>query len=302
MAKSNDDIISPRLQHGILASALADLQKYGHDSSNGRKQITPRFTSLYNSPLSTYRGIIGTALRNEISTIENGYIPSQSEEQLSEKSFPKRPISLNGHKSLTSSMDTNYSVLQSARYTRQQKGNKRGMISRWLQDIAESTPDLSRKQITVSPRTGILGLLLKKKAKFQYEQTSDNTLSSSPDPTTSETNSVTKESRISQKNRSLLSLKNAERSHDKHLSLEDLDRTSINPSAESSQSILSRRDGLVKDRSSDFAKWSTHRSPSKESKSSITRLIDGDGYDDKSISVKVCLELDFIIHSFDLFN
>ncbi|VDO78309.1 unnamed protein product, partial [Onchocerca flexuosa] len=205
MAKQNDDIISPRFQNGILASALADLQKYDsvtfhYDENNGtnsisefklnsiltdaankaKNQRTSRLTSDYNSPLSTYRGIIGTALRNEDSPAENGYIPSQYEWQSlasiessfkilpSEKSLSKKPILSNGRKSLTNSLDhslsANSSALQSPRYTERHKGNKMGMISKWLQEISESTPDLNnRKEITdalVSPRTGILGSLL----------------------------------------------------------------------------------------------------------------------------------------------
>ncbi|VBB29877.1 unnamed protein product, partial [Acanthocheilonema viteae] len=323
MAKPNGDIISPRLKHGIIASALTDLQKY--DSSDGTnsipefpsksilinaankatKQATAQFTSDYNSPRSTYRGIIGTALRNEISTTENGYIPSQYEQRSlasietsfkllpSERSLPKEPISLNGRKPLTTSLDTNCSALQSARYTGRQKGNKRGMISKWLQDLAESTPDLSsRKEIAegmVSPRTGILGLLLKKKTKFGHEQTSKsaNSLSSSPDPRASETNSITRESHISQSNRPLLSLKNLERSHDKHSSLEDFDRLS----ERSSQSIRSKKAGS-RDHEADLMKWSTQHSTSKESKSSSTSaglLIDEDDYEGKSVSFKLLL-------------
>ncbi|KAK6105831.1 Ankyrin repeats (3 copies) family protein [Brugia pahangi] len=316
MAMPNDDIISSHLHGGILASALADLQKYDNynekiggnsipefrsksflinATTNPTKEviITPQLTSVYNSPLSTYRGIIGTALRNEISTTtENGYIPSQYEQQ----SFPltkRLPISLNDPKSMTNSFDhtlsttNDGSTLQSARIIGQQKGNKRGMISKWLQDITESTPDLSsRKEIAdvlISPRTGILGLLLKKKGKFRDTQTckSSNSLSSSLDPTVSETNSFTKESRISQKNQSLLSLKRQERSHDKHLSLEDLDCPSVLPSPGSTQSRLSRRDESRKNQKANYKKWSIQQSTSKESKSSSTStklLIDEDEY------------------------
>ncbi|CAG9537301.1 unnamed protein product [Cercopithifilaria johnstoni] len=328
MAKSNDDIISSRSQHGILASALADLQKYDFNNSHGTntisefksksilidaankatKQLTSQLTPVCNSPLSTYRGIIGTALRNEISTTENGYIPSQYEQSLanigtsfkllpSEKSLSKRPTSLNGHKSLTSSLDTNSSTLQSARYTTaQQKGNKRGMISKWLQDIAESTPDLSsRKEITdalVSPRTGILGLLLKKKTKFRHEKTykSANSLLCSPDHATSEINSVIGESRMSQKNQLISSSKNRERSDDKHLSLEDLDGTFINPSSRSSQTIFSKRYGSEKDRKADFIKLPAEHSTSKESRSSSAStdlLIDEDEYANKNVPSKL---------------
>ncbi|VDO22043.1 unnamed protein product [Brugia timori] len=327
MAMPNDDIISSHLHGGILASALADLQKYDNynekiggnsipefrsksflinATTNPTKEviITPQFTSVYNSPLSTYRGIIGTALRNEISTTtENGYIPSQYEQQ----SFPltkRLPISLNDPKSMTNSFDhtlsttNDGSTLQSARIIGQQKGNKRGMISKWLQDITESTPDLSsRKEIAdvlISPRTGILGLLLKKKkGKFRDTQTckSSNSLSSSLDPTVSETNSFTKESRISQKNQSLLSLKRHERSHDKHLSLEDLDCPSVLPSPGSTQSRLSRRDESRKNQKANYKKWSIQQSTSKESKSSSTStklLIDEDEYS-KNLPSKLLL-------------
>nr|CRZ23734.1 BMA-TRP-4 [Brugia malayi] len=327
MAMPNDDIISSHLHGGILASALADLQKYDNynekiggnsipefrsksflinATTNPTKEviITPQLTSVYNSPLSTYRGIIGTALRNEISTTtENGYIPSQYEQQ----SFPltkRLPISLNDPKSMTNSFDhtlsttNDGSTLQSARIIGQQKGNKRGMISKWLQDITESTPDLSsRKEIAdvlISPRTGILGLLLKKKkGKFRDTQTckSSNSLSSSLDPTVSETNSFTKESRISQKNQSLLSLKRHERSHDKHLSLEDLDCPSVLPSPGSTQSRLSRRDESRKNQKANYKKWSIQQSTSKESKSSSTStklLIDEDEYS-KNLPSKLLL-------------
>ncbi|VDK85211.1 unnamed protein product [Onchocerca ochengi] len=331
MAKQNDDIISPRLQNGILASALADLQKYDNvtfhykdnngtnsipefksnsilvDAANKAKnQRTSRLTSDNNSPLSTYRGIIGTALRNEVSSVENGYIPSKYERQSlasigssikflpSEKSLMKKPISLNGHKSLTSSpdhtMSGNSSALQSPRYTERHKGNKMGMISKWLQEISESTPDLNnRKEITdalVSPRTGILGLLLKKKKKSREEQTCKSLTSSSfsPDPIASEINSVIKESQISKKNRSLLNLKNPEINHNKLLSLEDLDDISVN------RSLISAGSKFSKDQKADYMEWSVQQSTSKETKIShaSSMSINEDEYS-KSVSSKLLL-------------
>lgn len=333
MAKSNDDIISLRHQGGILASALADLQKYGnvtshYNAGNGinslsdfgsksipidksTKEVTPQLISVYNSPRSNYSGIISTALRREISTTENGYIPSQYEQQSftnigtsfkilpPDKSLSKEPILLNGHKSSINSFDrtlsTNDSILQSARYTGRNKGSKGGMISKWLHDIAESTPDLSNRKeianVVVSPRTGILGLLLKKKTKFRNGQIckSTNSLSSSPDPTISESYSISKEPRTSRKNRSLLNLQNVERNYDKHFSLEDLDVTTANPSPRSIQSIFSRKDGTKKDRRVDYMKWSIQDSTSKDSKSSTTStgLLTVDDDCGKNLSVKV---------------
>ncbi|KAM3722182.1 Ankyrin-3 [Dirofilaria immitis] len=318
MAKQNDE--SPRFQGGILASALADLQKYDnvtfhYDDNNEanpipelrsnsilidavnkvKKQQTPQLISYYNSPPSTYRGIITTALRNDVPATQNGYIPSQYEQQSlasiessykvlpSEKSLLKKPISPNDRKSLTGSFDqtmnANSSTLQSPRHIRQHRGNKKGMISKWLQEITESTPNLNNKREIadelISPRTGILGLLLKKKTKSLEEQTYKSLSPSfSQDLIASETNSFTKESQTSMKNQSLLNLKNPETSHDKLLSLEDFDDTSANPS------LISIESKFSKDRKTGCMEWSVQQSISNESKISLvsSMLINEDEY------------------------
>lgn len=316
MSERNDDITSPPLRHGILSSALADLHKCdsnidGTSSIAGfrsksilvdkaTRQGTPRLTSaVYNSPLSTYRGILGTALRNENLISENNYLPSQCEQQLTsigtslkslptERSLSKDTISLNDRKFLTTPLDINCSTLQSAQCIGAGKGKK----SEWFQDTAESTSDLSGKKGIAdklfSPHTGMLGLLLKKETEFQYAQDdkSTNSLSSSLDLITNET---ARESRI-------LTLENQERSDDKHLSLGGLRSTSFTPSETSSQSMLSKIDGSREDHKEDLIKSSIQYDTSKEPKSSNTPiglLIDKDECEGKSISSKVCLKAKF---------
>lgn len=328
MTNQNDDITTPRFRGGILASALSDLQKYDNitfhrgnrlgtnpipefrtdprpefssksflidrTSEISNEATPPRLISGYNSPLPTYRGIIGTALRNEFPATGNGYIPSQSIVlPSSEKTLPKGPIFLNDHdrSSLASSFDhtfsTTDSALQSKRYTGSHKENKRGMISRWLQDEAGSTLNLGNKKessgTVVSPRSGMLGLLLKKKAKSELINSASR---SSPDPIASGTNSISKESPMSRKSRSILDLKNQ---RDKHLSLEDLDANSVTSSQDSTESVFSKTGRSRKDRKLERMKWSTQQSTSKESENSTTSLeLPGneDGHD-KSLSSKV---------------
>uniref|UniRef100_A0A1I7V887 Uncharacterized protein n=1 Tax=Loa loa TaxID=7209 RepID=A0A1I7V887_LOALO len=330
MAKPNDNIINSTNFHGgIIASALADLQKYDNVSSSGKigtnsisqfrtnpipEFTTPQLTSVDNSPLSTYHGIIGTALRNEISTTANGYIPSQYEQQTFtttidtsinlplEKLLSKESISLNDQKSITYSFDhtlsTNDSILQSPRYTGRHKGNEKGMINKWLQEIAESKSSNlnNRKEIAnvlISPRTGILGLLLKKKKKSRNLQTSQsvNSLSSNSDYTLSDTNSIMKESWITRRNRLLSNSKTHEQNYNKQLALDDFDNTIIDQtSQQSKQNIFAEKDKSREDQRIDYTKWSIQYSTSKESKSSTTTsiglLVDEDEYN-KNISSKV---------------
>ncbi|VDK86753.1 unnamed protein product [Litomosoides sigmodontis] len=302
MEERNDDISSPPLRRGILSSTLADLHKCG-SSSDGAGSIAgfgsksalmdkaTRESAVCTSPLSAYRGIISTALRNENLTCENGcYLPSRREQQTSAsigtsfKSLSKKATSINDLKSAATSSDINCPTLRSARCFGAGQGNG----SEWFQERAESTSDFSSGRevadALASPRTGMLGLLLKKKTEFQHVENdkSTNSLSCNLDLTTNERG---KEPRI-------LISGNQEGSGHKHLSLGDLRGVSIAPSETSSQSILSKIDDSREDRKEDLVKRSIQYSTSKESKSSSTSvrlLIDNDECEGKSVSYKLLL-------------
>lgn len=232
-SRSNTDL--PPLRNGILASALAELQAQSNDSVwNDNNTGTKKFSSssilteaanqarsqkttrrrrpLDDSPPSSYRGIIATALQNETASV-NGYVPSQLEHRRhqlradggtrklpSHGITPERPVSLNGSKAVRSSLDRALSVngsdLLSPRYIGHQK-TRSGMLGKWLQELAESTPDLSSQKLPdrnlsledskkpkrsaevpeslTSPRTGMLGVLLKERVKTPEKSASCRT-------------------------------------------------------------------------------------------------------------------------------
>ncbi|VDN17895.1 unnamed protein product [Gongylonema pulchrum] len=226
----------PRLRNGILASALAELEAQRNGPIGQRPSIlteaanqalNPEYNHrgrkrLRDSLPPQYHGIIASALQNESEM--NGYtLPPVDVSQGfrsdggSDGRTPKGS-SANSSIAAKDSLDRALSAdgydTAAPRHTKRRR-SRSGMLGKWLQELAESAPDLRSKKNTkrqssledkldernsrrfaeargslMSPRTGMLGVLLSEKANIPEKSVPSK-------PSTASNRPVSSQSRVS---------------------------------------------------------------------------------------------------------